>query len=183
MRKTKELKINVPDKAYRDNGKVFLLREMSAADAESWAARAMEAMSKSGADVPEYVLRAGLAGLYNLGIRAFLGAPHALVKPLLDEMFEKCVSVVPDPKRPNVIRGGVDVPGYERVGPMVDDDTEEVHTRLLIRSEVFELHTGFSVAAYLTQMWEEAKAAAEAVVSSANTQMSGPTSASSPPAA
>lgn len=158
MRNIKE--VRVPVEGYgRDKGKLFLIREVDAYQAETWAARAIEAMAKSGAAIPDGLDDSGLAGLFTLGIRAFLGAPSALVLPLLEEMFLACVSIVPDPANRKVLRGA-GVPGVDPVGPLIADDTEEVKTRLLLRNAIVELHTGFSVAAFLSQKWAEAEAAA-----------------------
>ncbi|MCI0152402.1 hypothetical protein KNO81_42165 [Paraburkholderia sediminicola] len=49
---------------------------------------------------------------------------------LLDEMMG-CVSIQPNPADPKIVRG------------LIPDDIEEVNTRVLLRREVFRLHTGF----------------------------------------
>lgn len=72
-----------------------------------------------------------------IGIRALFGLRFDEAGPLLDELMG-CVKAIPDPARPNVIR------------PLVADDIEEVATLIQIKSEVFELHTGFSPAAILS---------------------------------
>ena len=46
----------------------------------------------------------------------------------------KCVQAVPDPANQSVKRN------------LIDDDTEEVITRLKLRSEVFKLHVDFFTA-------------------------------------
>ncbi|HEY6019609.1 MAG TPA: hypothetical protein VIY48_06835, partial [Candidatus Paceibacterota bacterium] len=51
-------------------------------------------------------------------------------KPLLDRMME-CVQIIPDPSKPNVVRS------------LIDDDIEEVSTRLMLRKETFQLHASF----------------------------------------
>ena len=158
MRKRKTLVIAAEG---RDKGKAFVLCEMPARQAEAWGIRMMEALGRSGVAVPDGVAQGGLAGLASLGFRALLGAPWALTGPLLDEMFEACVSYQPSPK---VLRGA-GLPETPAVGPLIDDDTEEIATRLLLRSEVFELHTGFSVAAWLSRLWERSQAALAAASS------------------
>ncbi|MEG4669546.1 hypothetical protein UXP85_25165, partial [Enterobacter cloacae] len=55
-------------------------------------------------------------------------------RPLLDELM-KCVQAVPNPADQNIKR------------PLIDDDTEEVMTRLKLRGEVFKLHVDFLTAA------------------------------------
>ncbi|EPK3139487.1 hypothetical protein [Enterobacter cloacae] len=47
----------------------------------------------------------------------------------------KCVQAVPNPADQNIKR------------PLIDDDTEEVMTRLKLRGEVFKLHVDFLTAA------------------------------------
>lgn len=117
--------------AGRDQGKTFLIREMSAHRAERWATRALMALAKAGVQVPDDLAGAGLAGIAAIGMQALGSLSFADAEPLLDEMMA-CVSVVPSP---NVVR------------PLIEDDIEEVLTRLKLRVEVFNLHTGFSLAA------------------------------------
>jgi hypothetical protein len=118
----------------RDKGKAFLLTEMSASQAERWAARAMLALARNGVEIPEGIASAGLAGVAAIGIRALGGMAFDDAEPLLADMMA-CVQAIPDPARPNVSR-------Y-----LIEDDIEEVATRLRLRMEVFTLHTGFSLPA------------------------------------
>ena len=127
----KELTVTITD-AGRDLGKAFLLREMSASRAESWAMRALLALAKSGIEIPDDIAAAGLAGVASLGIKAFGGMNYLDAEELMLEMMQ-CVSAIPDPFRPQVIRG------------LIEDDIEEVKTRLKLRMELFTLHTGFSL--------------------------------------
>lgn len=129
MRKIKE--IIIPDDG-RDKGKTFILTEMPAALAEKWAARAFLALAKSEVDIPEGIAEAGLAGVAVLGFRMLSRMQFADAESLLDEMFG-CVTYRPDPKNPAYVRAPL------------DDDIEEVRTRLRIRAEVFTLHTGFII--------------------------------------
>lgn len=121
----------------RDKGKMFVLNEMPATQSEKWAARALLAMAKSGIDVPDDIATAGLAGVAALGIKALGGMSFEDAEPLLDEMFSM-VSFVPDPARPTIKRG------YGGIGPIIEDDIEEISTRLRLRKELFFLHTNFS---------------------------------------
>lgn len=116
----------------RDNGKVFRITEMPAMKAEKWAMRALLAVGKSGVDIPDNVAGGGVAGLAAVGLKALMSIPWELAEPLLDEMMQ-CIQYLPDPNAP------------ERVRPLIDDDIEEVKTRLTLRNEVFQLHTGFSL--------------------------------------
>jgi hypothetical protein len=129
MRKSENLTITAEG---RDKGKVFVLTEMSAVQAEKWATRALLAVAKSKADIPDDIGSLGAAGLLALTVRSVSGLTFADAEPLLDEMMT-CVKVMPDPGNPNVVRG------------VIPDDFEEVSTLLTVRKEVFRLHTGFSV--------------------------------------
>ncbi len=133
MRKTATITI---DAEGRDKGKTFFLREMSASQAEKWAARAFLGMAKAGVEIPDDIASTGLAGIATVGFRAIGGMGFELAEPLLDEMFQ-CVQIIPDPSKPNVIR------------PLVEDDIEEVATRLKLRKEIFGLHVDFSKAGAL----------------------------------
>lgn len=180
MRKSKTVTVPTDDLENRDKGKTFIIREMPARQAESWGLRMMEALAKSGVYIPDNLGSAGLAGVAVLGLNAILGAPFEKTGPLLDEMFRDCITYVPDPANPVITRGANPVSGPPSVGPLVDEDIEEVKTRLLLRSEVFELHTGFSAAAFLSGKWAEMMAA---MLSSSLTPTSDPSAdQSSPPA-
>lgn len=135
MRKTRTVTISAEG---RDRGKQFVVTEMAAEPAEKWGMRLLGALTRSGVEVPDSAAGMGMAALLSIGLAAALRAPFADLEPLLDEMMA-CVQVVPDPARP-----------FPR--PLVADDVEEVATRLLLRSEVVEVHTGFSVAAYLSSL-------------------------------
>ena len=122
----------------RDKGKAFLLREMPTRQSEWWGARLLSAMARSGVDIPDDIGSAGMAGVAAVGVRVVLGSiGTAECKPLLDEMFDACISIIPDPSKPNIMRG----PGG--VGPMVDDDIEELSTIARLRKEVLLMHLDF----------------------------------------
>ena len=114
----------------RDSGKAYQITEMPAAKAEKWAARVMLSMSRNGVNIPDDIAQSGLAGLIAFGIRAICSMSFEDAEPLMDEMF-KCVVAVPNPARPELTRG------------LIDDDIEEVNTRLILRKEIFKLHTEF----------------------------------------
>ena len=138
MRRTKIFTVVSEDLENRDKGKNFLLTEMSAVQAEKWAARALLALLKSGIELPENAASAGLAGVAAVGIKAFGAIPWDLAEPLLDEMMS-CVRFIPPAKN---------------VEPMLllPDMIEEVTTLLAIRKELLELHLGFSLAAKLSTL-------------------------------
>ena len=127
MRKTAT--VTITDEG-RDKGKVFVLTEMPASQVERWALRALLALSKSGVELPENVDGAGIAGVAALGLKALSGMDAIDAEYLLDEMF-KCVKVQPSQ---GVLRD------------LIEEDIEEIATRLKLRTEVFKLHTDFSIA-------------------------------------
>lgn len=116
----------------RDRGKVFHILEMPAAQAERWAIRAFQALARSDVEIPDNVAGAGFAGIAKLGFQALAKMDEISLMNLMDEMM-LCVSFQPDPRKPEIVR------------PLVEEDIEEVQTRLRLRLEVFQLHTGFSM--------------------------------------
>lgn len=154
-RKTKEVLIETDN---RDRGKTFRITEMSAAQAEKWAFRAISAAAKGGAEVPAEAIGLGMAAVAVIGIQAVIRAAPDEAMPLLDEMMG-CVEIVSSA-------------GIAR--KLIEDDIEEVVTRLFLRSEVLELHTGFSVAATLSSLGQAAK---DKTSTSPNAETSPPASA------
>jgi len=114
----------------RDHGKVFVLTELPASRAESWAMRALLALMASGVEVPEGFDRMGMAGMAEVGIRALSGLKWEVAEPLLAEMWS-CVQIMPDPSKTHIVRN------------LIEEDIEEISTRVKIRAEVWKLHTGF----------------------------------------
>lgn len=141
----------------RDNGKHFLITEMSAFAAESWAMRAILAVLRSGGELPkerldaisqiqwtnedgtpnEEVAKKGMALIAVTGIELFSGVDPERIKPLLDEMM-KCVDFVPDPAN------------LENRHKLFPNEIQEVRTILRLRAEFISLHTGFSLTGALS---------------------------------
>lgn len=141
----------------RDKGKSFLITEFPPRRAEAWAYRALSSVARSGqsgldAETMDAIRDTGMAAVAALGLRAITSLPYDDAQPLLDEMIE-AVSFVPDKSK---IDKSTMAP-YSRF--LTDDDIEEVATVLQLRDEVFKLHTGFSVAAFLSQLGSAAKQA------------------------
>ncbi|MDN7913679.1 hypothetical protein [Burkholderia cepacia] len=99
---------------------------MSAARSEEWATRALFAVMSCGVEIPEDILGAGLAGVAALGVRSLNKVPFELAKPLFDEMMG-CVEFEFDARE-----GGARA--------LIDDDIEEVVTRVKLRKVVLDLH-------------------------------------------
>lgn len=131
MRRTKTVVIETPDLENRDRGKTFLVTEMPAAQGEEWAFRALCAMAKSGVQLPDDYKSLGMAAIASLGFTALSGMQFGDAKPLLDEMMD-CVKIIVDPKQ-----------AAATTRNLIADDIEEISTRLLLRKEVFSLHTDF----------------------------------------
>jgi len=119
----------------RDRGKVFHIREMSAAQAERWAIRALQAASRGGVEISEEDQNAGWVKIAEIGLRALAKSNFADIEPLLAEVLS-CVSYNYDPSKPGSTRK-----------LNADDDIEEVDTLFRLRQEVFYLHMGFSTSA------------------------------------
>jgi hypothetical protein len=144
-------KISVVPFEGRDKDKHFLITEMPAIKAEKWAVRALLALGRSGIDVPEGMQGAGMAALAIYGIRALSQMHWEDAEPLLNEMMT-CVKIMPNPSKSKFARELV-------MNETEEDDIEEISTLAFLRSEVFELHTGFSLAGAL---FPDLAAAAEA---------------------
>jgi hypothetical protein len=114
----------------RDKGKKFVIKEMPASQAEKWAAKAFLALARSNVDIPDNVGDMGMAGIATVGLKALSGVNFDDAEPLMDEMFS-CITIMPDPSKPMVQRA------------LIEDDIEDVSTRLFLRKEVFNLHIDF----------------------------------------
>lgn len=119
----------------RDNGKTFVLTEMDAYSGQDWALRALLALAASGVTLPDGALATGWAGLAGFGVTALLQAPHAALRPLLDEMLGQA-AYLHDPKHP-----------AQPIRPGPNCVVEEIKTFLTLHLALVKLHTGFSPAA------------------------------------
>lgn len=127
----KELYVTVDD-AGRDFGKLFKITEAPAIQADKWGIRAMLALNRNGAQIPDEIMKMGLIGILVVGVHKLKGVLWEDLEPLIDEMMT-CVEIVPTPSKKNIVR------------PLFQDanDIEEVSTISMLRMEVFKLHTGF----------------------------------------
>lgn len=135
MRKTRTVVIPpaTEGKETRDAGKVFILTEMPAMQAEKWGLRALMALGSSGITVPQELADAGIIGVALLGYQVFMGAKFDEVEPLMDEMMQ-CVQY----------RAGENVlMPFSQFGIST---IEEPSTMLVLREQLMELHTGFTLA-------------------------------------
>ncbi len=136
----------------RDRNKKFLITEMPADQAERWATRALLALANAGTKLPDNVLDAGMAGVasmatvFVLSLRSLQGLSYDAVGDLLEEMMA-CVQFQP--------------PGTAPPQPLFSGENsqiEEVRTRFLLKWEVLQVHTDFSLADAL-QSFQTAPAA------------------------
>lgn len=139
----------------RDKGKTYFILEMPPRQAEKWATRALLALGRAGGvdmpdDMKEQLASVGMAGIAALGIRAFTSIDFDDAEPLLDEMLE-CVTFVADLTKVDQMTG------HPIRRALIEDDIEEVATLPWLRSEVITLHTGFSIAAFLSRLGNAAK--------------------------
>lgn len=165
-RKTKIVTIETEG---RDKGRTYFLTEMPPRQAEKWAARALLAFAKTGHtemsdDFRETLQHTGMAGLAAIGIRAITSVDFEDAEPLMDEMMS-CVMFVPDPSKVD------QVTKQPIVRPLIEDDVDEVSTLLLLRSEVMELHLGFSIAGFLSRLGTVAR---EKLASNSNIMSTSP---------
>lgn len=113
----------------RDKGKQFIITEMSASAAEWWAIRAIMALSRGSQGLDFDPQTAGLYELAMLGLRGLPYANAGEIRPLLDEMMG-CITVRPDTSK-TITRA------------LIEDDIEEMQTRVDLRQAWIELHLGF----------------------------------------
>lgn len=135
MRKTKIVTITAEG---RDKGKTFFITEMSARQAEQWAARAFLALAHSRVDLPP-----GPPGIVEV-IHLYSNVQFPEIEPLMEELLG-CIQFVWETKPTTLMR------------PLVDngaegDDIEEVETRQLLRREVMNLHVNFLLAAKMLEV-------------------------------
>lgn len=123
----------------RDKGRTYKITEMPASQAEEWGARLLTAVGRTGLDLPPGMFALGMEVLAYVGIKGLIAMHWEEARPLLEEMMG-CVERVPDLGNQNFVR------------PLVEEDIEEVMTRVRLRDAVIELHVGFSVAAVLSNL-------------------------------
>ena len=111
------------EKANRDQGKMFILTEMTPRVGHRWATRAIFGAMNGGVEIPDDIQQMGLAGLAVLGLGALSSIPFAIAEPLLDELLT-CVQI----KQELATR------------PLVDEDIEEVTTLFDLQRLVLTMH-------------------------------------------
>jgi hypothetical protein len=143
-RKTKIVEVpEFPKCDNRDQGKLFLITEWNAVDADRWIQRVAYAILNTGGSLPMDLRGAGWEGIAIMGINAvFRGNidPDIMI-PLCEQLLE-CVQIIPDKKFP-------EKSARPAVAP---NDIEEVLTRYWLRDQVVSVHTNFSMADALSRL-------------------------------
>lgn len=137
LRRWKDITITGDKATNRDVGKVFRIIEMDASRAERWAWRAIFAIlqgTNEDDQLPAAAAMGSTAAMAIVGLRGLAKINSQTALELMDEMFEQCVRIVPDPKNNKSF-------GIER--ELVESDIQEVATRLQLRWEVFDMNWGF----------------------------------------
>lgn len=109
----------------RDKGKRFVITEMSAVQAHKWATKALFAILNSGGEIPDNMLKMGMAGIATAGFAQISSIPYAVAEPLLDELMG-CVKIVQD-----LAPDG---------RPLMGDDIEEITTIFELQGAVMKMH-------------------------------------------
>lgn len=132
-RREKTIKIAAQN---RDFGKVYEIHELPVMVVEEWVTKAFLAMLHGGAQIPDEIVKLGLAGLASMKIEDILlamssGVNYADVKELMDQMLT-AITYKPSPDVSRFYKPGVD-----------DMDIEELSTLITLRREVVTIHTDF----------------------------------------
>jgi hypothetical protein len=116
----------------RDEGKRFVITEMSAMKAEKWAARALFGIM--GSEKLDLKKIGGMEKVAEIGVAILSKIPIEVAEPLMDELM-KCIEILPNPSDPMVRR------------PVEEDDIEEIASLFKLKAEVLKLHIDFFTAA------------------------------------
>jgi hypothetical protein len=129
--RTRTVTVQSTSPRYRDNGKMFLITEKTAMQAELFAVKVLNVLASSGVELNGDAMSMGLRGLAQHGVQALGRLPIDLVEDIFSEMMA-CVQIIPDFKT---------LPEMSR--KLSENDIQEVPSLMLLKIEVFELHTGF----------------------------------------
>lgn len=111
----------------RDSARVYRITEMPAFRAEKWAIRALWLIAGTGSDLPESLDNVPFAEFVRRGFTALFKVDFKDAEPLLDELL-LCAEIVTKA-------------GVRKL--ILNDDFEDPRTLLLLRKEIFALHTDF----------------------------------------
>lgn len=111
----------------RDSARVYRITEMPAFRAEKWAIRALWLIAGTGSDLPESLDNVPFAEFVRRGFTALFKVDFKDAEPLLHELL-LCAEMVTKA-------------GVRKL--ILNDDFEDPRTLLLLRKEIFALHTDF----------------------------------------
>jgi len=114
----------------RDKGKTFVVTEMPASKGEMWAIRVMLAISglDIGNDSGDKIINSGMSGLSGVDVRTLGRIDIDILTPILEEMFQHIEIQIPD---------------GSMCRRLIENDIEEITTRLQLRKVFWELHLDF----------------------------------------
>lgn len=115
-----------------DTGKIFVITRMSAFKADKWARHLVKALIRSGAQIPDSVMEAGVMGMAGMAMSIF----GYLDDEACDKAFQSLLDCVQIKRRPEL-----------PAGPMIEADILDPDTLSNLRTEAFKLHVGFLKAA------------------------------------
>lgn len=119
----------------RDFNKTFVITEMSAFDAESFAIKLGLLLLSNNPELPSDLNQKiqgnelSMQDIAHYGFRLLQGLNYDAIKPVLDDLM-MCVQIIVDKKS-----------GIRRA--LVNEDIEEVKTIMTLRKKVVELHVNF----------------------------------------
>jgi len=119
----------------RDFNKTFVITEMSAFDAESFAIKLGLLLLSNNPELPSDLTQKiqnndlSMQDIAHYGFRLLQGLNYDAIKPVLDDLM-KCVQIIVDKKS-----------GIRRA--LVNEDIEEVKTIITLRKMVIGLHVNF----------------------------------------
>lgn len=115
----------------RDFGKVFVITEMSAWDADTMAQDIFRAMGDSKfTEIPEDVIRMGCAGLATIGLSVLCAASPEVSSTMRDRLL-------------STVEIAIEHEGKQQVRKVKSIDFEEVPTIRTLMDKVFHLNFGF----------------------------------------
>ncbi|MGT3277443.1 hypothetical protein ACX1IE_17820 [Yersinia enterocolitica] len=123
--------IYIVDAEGRDNGKEFIITEMSAWDAEELSEEIYRAMGHGEFNsLPADVVAMGVAGLATVGVSVLAAAPASVSRPIADRILSTVEIVITNEGK-----------GITRAIKPID--FEEISTIRTLKDKVFELNFGF----------------------------------------
>lgn len=114
----------------RDTGKIFVLTEMPAADAQAWALRAFLGLARNGVQLPDGIENMGIVAMLQYGVELVAQLPYEEAEYLLNRLLQ-CARIQPSANA-SVTR------------ELIPDDIEELSTRFVLAKEAFKLHVDFT---------------------------------------